>query len=76
MGSSERICVTFDKFGQPVGDEGKELVQYLGTIVRMGENVSINYPDWRKVPTQNKDDMYSLVKVCIHLYRRPVYKLL
>ncbi|KAK9062426.1 hypothetical protein SSX86_019612 [Deinandra increscens subsp. villosa] len=62
MKSTERICVTFDKFGQPVGDEGRELGQYLGTLVRMAKNVSVEYSDWRKVPIKNKEDMYSLVK--------------
>ncbi|KAD6795865.1 hypothetical protein E3N88_06761 [Mikania micrantha] len=62
MVSNERILVMFNKFGKPVGDEGKELVQYLGTLVRMPEHVSIEYSDWRKVPMQHKEDMYSLVK--------------
>ncbi|KAK9072461.1 hypothetical protein SSX86_008895 [Deinandra increscens subsp. villosa] len=62
MKKTERICVSFDKFGHPVGEEGRELGQYLGTLVRMAENVSIEYSDWRKVPMQKKEDMYSLVK--------------
>ncbi|KAL8199596.1 hypothetical protein R6Q57_013164 [Mikania cordata] len=62
MVSNERILVMFNKFGKPVGDEGKELVQYLGTLVRMPKHVSIAYSDWRKVPMQQNDDMYSLVK--------------
>ncbi|KAD3336078.1 hypothetical protein E3N88_31597 [Mikania micrantha] len=44
------------------GDEANELAQFLGTLVRMPDHVSIEYPDWRKVPAQNKEDMYSLVK--------------
>ncbi|KAL8257463.1 hypothetical protein R6Q59_029504 [Mikania micrantha] len=62
MVSNERILVMFHKFGKPVGDEGKELVQYIGTLVRMPEHVSIEHSDWRKVPMQQKEDMYSLVK--------------
>ncbi|XP_071726157.1 uncharacterized protein [Rutidosis leptorrhynchoides] len=62
MKSGQKIRVTFNKDGKPVGDEGNELVQYLGTLVRMAEHVSIEYPDWRKVPPQNKEDMYTLVK--------------
>lgn len=63
MNSGQRIVVTFNQFGQPVGDEGTELVQYLGTLVRMSDHVSIEYTDWRKVPEQKKEDMYLLVKV-------------
>ncbi|KAD2805459.1 hypothetical protein E3N88_38836 [Mikania micrantha] len=66
MDSTQRILVRFNKFGKPVGDEANELVQFLGTLVRMPEHVSIEYPDWRKVPIQNKEDMYSLVKVCLY----------
>nr|KAJ0227956.1 hypothetical protein LSAT_V11C100024320 [Lactuca sativa] len=62
MNSTQRIVVTFNNFGKPVGDEGNELVQYLGTLVRMTDHVSIEYSDWRKVPIQKKEDMYSLVK--------------
>ncbi|XP_076953230.1 uncharacterized protein LOC143627244 [Bidens hawaiensis] len=62
MNSGQRIVVTFYHFGQPVRDEGNELVQYLGTLVRMSDHVSIEYFDWRKVPKQKKEDMYSLVK--------------
>ncbi|KAL7617787.1 hypothetical protein Lser_V15G02760 [Lactuca serriola] len=62
MNSTQRIVVTFNNFGKPVGDEGNELVQYLGMLVRMADHVSIEYSDWRKVPIQKKEDMYSLVK--------------
>ena len=66
MSSSQKIVVTFNRFGKPVGDEGNELVQYLGTLVRMANHVGIDYDDWRKIPIQKKEDMYSMVKVCIY----------
>ncbi|KAI3701076.1 hypothetical protein L2E82_45719 [Cichorium intybus] len=62
MNNTQRIVVTFNKFGKPVWDEGNELVQYLGTLVRMADHISIEYSDWRKLPMQKKEDMYSLVK--------------
>lgn len=65
MSSSKKIIVTFNKFAKPVGDEGNELVQYLGTLVRMADHVGIHYPDWRRIPMQKKEDLYSLVKVCV-----------
>ncbi|CAI9296950.1 unnamed protein product [Lactuca saligna] len=46
MSSSQKIVVTFNRFGKPVGDEGNELVQYLGTLVRMANHVGIDYDDW------------------------------
>ena len=69
MNSNQKIVVTFNKFGKQVGDEGNELVQYLGTLVRMPDHVSIEYTDWRKVPMARKEDMYSLVKVYVYLSR-------
>ncbi|XP_022001786.1 uncharacterized protein LOC110899219 [Helianthus annuus] len=62
MDSTKRIVVTFNKYGKPVGAEANELVQFLGTLARMADHVSIEYSDWRKVPIQKKEDMYSLVK--------------
>ncbi|KAI7730501.1 hypothetical protein M8C21_014504, partial [Ambrosia artemisiifolia] len=48
MNSSNRIVVTFNKLRKPIGDEGSELVQFLGTLVRNSDHVSIEYSDWRK----------------------------
>lgn len=63
MSGDTKIVVTFNKFGKPVGEEGNELTQFLGTLVRMADHVGIQYDDWRKVPIQKKEDMYSIVKV-------------
>ncbi|KAK1414960.1 hypothetical protein QVD17_30726 [Tagetes erecta] len=62
MIKTERIGVTFNNYGKPIGDEGNELVQFLGTLVRMTEHVSIEYSDWRKVPIKDKETMYKIVK--------------
>nr|KAJ0209061.1 hypothetical protein LSAT_V11C400207000 [Lactuca sativa] len=63
MSSSQKIVVTFNRFGKPVGDEGNELVQYLGTLVRMANHVRIDDDDddWRKILIQKKEDMYSML---------------
>ena len=66
MSSSHKILVTFNRFGKPIVDEGNELVQYLGTLVRMANHVGIEYDDWRKIPIQKKEDMYSMVKARIY----------
>ncbi|MFS7986106.1 putative transposase, Ptta/En/Spm, plant [Helianthus anomalus] len=62
MDSTKRIAVTFNKSRKPVGGEANELTQFLGTLARMADHVPIEYSDWRKVPIQKKEDMYSLVK--------------
>nr|KAJ0227370.1 hypothetical protein LSAT_V11C100042850 [Lactuca sativa] len=37
MSGDTKIVVIFNKFGKPVGEEGNELTQFLGTIVKHGE---------------------------------------
>ena len=54
MSNSHKILVTFNEFDKPIGDEGNELTQYLGTLVRMPIHVGVDYDDWRKVPIQKK----------------------
>ena len=65
LSNSHKILVTFNQFNKPIGDEGNELTQYIGTLVRMAVHVGIDYDDWRKVPIDKKEDMYTMVKVCI-----------
>ncbi|KAI3675407.1 hypothetical protein L1987_84997 [Smallanthus sonchifolius] len=54
MNSTQRIVVTFNKFGKPVGDEGNELVQYLGTLVRMADHVSLDILSGERFPCKRK----------------------
>ncbi|CAH1419806.1 unnamed protein product [Lactuca virosa] len=70
MSSSQKTAVTFNRFGKPVGDEGNEVVQYLGTLVRMTNHVGIDNDDWRKIPIQIKEDMYSMVKASLEAIER------
>ncbi|GKB03072.1 transposase, Ptta/En/Spm [Tanacetum coccineum] len=50
------------KYGKPVGVEGNELTQFLGSVVRIAGNVGLHCEDWRKVDKEKKEDMYSIVK--------------
>ena len=63
LASDEQILVTFNKLCQPIGDEGNELTNFLGTLVRMPQHIGIHYPEWRKVPKEKKEDLWSIVKV-------------
>ena len=67
MNSSQKIVVTFNKNSRPIGEEGNELTQFMGTLVRVAENVGIDFREWRMVPDHKKEDLYLLVKVCIYL---------
>ena len=67
MDSNQKIVVTFNHNSRPIGDEGNELTQFMGTLVRMAQNVPIDIPEWRMVPDHKKEDLYSMIKVCIYL---------
>nr|GEX45499.1 hypothetical protein [Tanacetum cinerariifolium] len=62
LASDEKVLVTFNELCQPIGDEGNELTNCLGTLVRMPQHIGIHYPEWRKVPKEKKDDLWSIVK--------------
>ncbi|CAH9075027.1 unnamed protein product [Cuscuta europaea] len=47
---------------QPIGEEGKELTQFLGTLVKMPSHVGINFDDWRDVAHTTKETLWSIVK--------------
>ena len=59
----ERFTVTFDENVQPIGKEGKELTSFLGTVAKMSQHLEISIKDWRKIPQDKKDDLWSIVKV-------------
>lgn len=47
-----KIVETFNKFGKPFEEEKNELTQFLRTLVRIADQIVIQYEDWKKVPTQ------------------------
>ena len=55
--------VTFNELGQPIGDESNELTKFLGTLMRMSQHIGIDYEEWRKVPENKKEDLWSIVTV-------------
>ncbi|GJZ15841.1 hypothetical protein Tco_0551518 [Tanacetum coccineum] len=60
--NNNKIVVKFNKYGKPVGVEGSELTQFLGSVIRIAGNVRLHCEDWRKVDKEKKEDMYSIVK--------------
>ncbi|GKD00321.1 transposase, Ptta/En/Spm, partial [Tanacetum coccineum] len=59
---NDRIVVNLDETGQPVGDEGNEFTNFLGTLVKMPQHVSLKCRDWRKLSQDKKADLWSIVK--------------
>ncbi|GJY70688.1 transposase, Ptta/En/Spm [Tanacetum coccineum] len=52
--NKNKIVVKFNKYGKPVGVEGNELTQFLGSVVRIAGNVGLHCEDWRKVDKEKK----------------------
>ncbi|CAH9138633.1 unnamed protein product [Cuscuta epithymum] len=57
-----RIAVKFNDMAQPIGEEGNELTQFLGTLVKMSSHVGINFDEWRDVSYTTKETLWSIVK--------------
>ncbi|MQL70342.1 hypothetical protein Taro_002659, partial [Colocasia esculenta] len=60
--SNERIPVNVNQLGQPLGEGGQLLKQFLGTVARMGDKLPIDCISWRVVPSSNKDDVWDYIQ--------------
>ncbi|GKD47930.1 hypothetical protein Tco_1276906, partial [Tanacetum coccineum] len=52
--NKNKIVVKFNKYGKPMGVEGNELTQFLGSVVRIAGNVRLHCEDWRKAEKGSK----------------------
>ncbi|MQL96599.1 hypothetical protein Taro_029277, partial [Colocasia esculenta] len=60
--SNERIPVNVNQLGQPLGEGGQLLKQFLGTVARMGDKLPIDCISWRVIPSSNKDDVWDYIQ--------------
>ncbi|PPR94447.1 hypothetical protein GOBAR_AA26223 [Gossypium barbadense] len=58
----ERVKVTRNSHGQPVGQEARLLAGYLGIIARNANVLPINYESWHNMPDSNKNQALSNIK--------------
>ena len=63
LNSVERVKVTRNSHGQPVGQEARLLAGYLGIIARNANMLPINYESWHNMPDSNKNQALSNIKV-------------
>lgn len=63
-----RVVVDCNTYGQPIGNEGGLLGQFLGTIARNGGLCSLSHKDWRYVKKEKKLDILNQVKVILYNY--------
>ncbi|PPR95944.1 hypothetical protein GOBAR_AA24720 [Gossypium barbadense] len=62
LNSVERVKVTRNSHGQPVGQEARLLAGYLGIIARNGNMLPINYESWHNMLDSNKNQALSNIK--------------
>ncbi|MQM17701.1 hypothetical protein Taro_050677 [Colocasia esculenta] len=58
---NERIPVKINQMGQPLGEGGQLLKQFLGTVARMGDKLPIDCISWRLMPSSNKNDVWDFI---------------
>ncbi|KAK5838795.1 hypothetical protein PVK06_007533 [Gossypium arboreum] len=58
----ERVKVSRNSHGQPVGSEARLLAGYLGIIARNVNMLPINYESWHHMPDSNKNQALDNIK--------------
>ncbi|MFQ6624053.1 hypothetical protein Gotur_004261 [Gossypium turneri] len=58
----ERVKVSRNNLGQPVGLEARLLAGYLGIIARNANMLPINYESWHQMPDSNKNEALDNIK--------------
>ncbi|MFQ6636594.1 hypothetical protein Gotur_013575, partial [Gossypium turneri] len=58
----ERVKVSRNNLGQPVGSEARLLAGYLGIIVRNANMLPINYESWHQMPDSNKNKLSIILR--------------
>ncbi|MFQ6658424.1 hypothetical protein Gotur_027700 [Gossypium turneri] len=65
LNTVERVKVSRNNLGQPVGSEAQLLTGYLGIIARNANMLPINYESWHQLPDSNKNQALDNIKVII-----------
>ncbi|GMI98293.1 hypothetical protein HRI_003498600 [Hibiscus trionum] len=60
--AGERVKVSRNDVGQPIGAEAGVLGSYLGIVARNHAILPFNYESWRQMPNGNKNQALELVK--------------
>jgi hypothetical protein len=77
MPKGQRIVVTCNEEGQPIGEEGAILGKFLGTIARNGGFFPLNINDWRDLKKNSREEtILDCVKVLHNLTRSTIFYLL
>ncbi|KHG24154.1 Formate--tetrahydrofolate ligase [Gossypium arboreum] len=58
----ERVKVSRNTHGQPIGSEARLLAGYLGILARNANMLPINYESWHHMPDSNKNQALANIK--------------
>ncbi|KAG8480408.1 hypothetical protein CXB51_025071 [Gossypium anomalum] len=59
---TDRVKVSRNTYGQPVGSEARLLVGYIGILARNANILPINYESWHHMPDSNKNQALANIK--------------
>ena len=59
----EFILIEIDHWGNPMGWEGKTLLNAIGSLVRRHQCAPINFLSWKDMPKDYITDMVELIQV-------------
>ncbi|XP_039146766.1 uncharacterized protein LOC120284003 [Dioscorea cayenensis subsp. rotundata] len=60
---NEKILVSSNELGQPIGPEDQLLSGFLGMLARCGQRVGLHYENWCKVPKTLKEELLKFVEL-------------
>ncbi|KAG8503037.1 hypothetical protein CXB51_000857 [Gossypium anomalum] len=64
---ANRVKVSRNTYGQPVGSEARLLAGYIGILARNANMLPINYESWHHMPDSNKNQALANIKKDISL---------
>ncbi|KHG19368.1 pdxH [Gossypium arboreum] len=62
LNSVERVKVSRNRHGKPVGSEARLLAGYFGIVARNANMLPINYESWHHMPDSNKNQALDSIK--------------
>jgi len=62
--AGEKVVVDFNATWHPIGTSGLKFSQLGVKYIQSGKFVGLNAPNWRKIPSQAKEDLWAALMVC------------
>jgi hypothetical protein len=59
----EKVIIEFNNQFQPIGPGSEKFRRIAGNLIKNGKFVDFRTKHWRKVPKQNKEDLWTALMV-------------